>query len=144
MSILSIWTDGSIEGGNPGGHAVGGYIIKGMPCSDDITGTVDLGKSPTMTNNIAEYEAVVAALSKAVNRAYSMDHTPAKVVVHSDSKLVVEQCSDRWQCNNEVLRKLRENIWGLCELFDCPVEFKWIPREENHIADKISRSLYEK
>lgn len=140
--VVNIWTDGSIEGGNPGGHGVGGYVIKGLS-SAPIEGTVDLGKSPTMTNNIAEYSAVIGALEEALNEAYDRDIIPEKLVVHSDSKLVVEQCSDRWQCNNGTLRRLREQIWNLCEMFSLSeVEFKWIPRAENTEADEVSRSLY--
>lgn len=142
MKTINVWTDGSIEGGNPGGHGVGGYVIKGM-FQDTKTGTVDLGKSPDMTNNIAEYEAVKAALEELVLwwLAYR-DPLSDLVVVHSDSKLVVEQCNDNWNCNNMRLKSLRDDIWGLCDLIDCPVEFKWIPREENTEADEVSRSLY--
>lgn len=140
--VVNIWCDGSIEGGNPGGHGVGGYVIKGLS-SAPIEGTIDLGQSPTMTNNIAEYSAVVAALEETLNTAYDHNIVPKTVVVHSDSKLVVEQCSDHWQCNNDTLSKLREQVWSICDMFSLSeIEFKWIPREENTEADEISRSLY--
>lgn len=140
--VVNIWTDGSIEGGNPGGHGVGGYVIKGL-ASTPIEGTIDLGTRPTMTNNIAEYSAVVSALEKALNTAYENNIVPKTIVVHSDSKLVVEQCNDHWKCNNETLGKLREQIWNLCDMFSLSeVKFTWIPREENTEADKVSRSLY--
>jgi ribonuclease HI len=142
---IDVWTDGSIKGGNPGGHGVGGYVIKDKRLPPTvITGTIDLGKSDTMTNNIAEYSAVVAALEELYNNAYKHDRWPDLVVIHSDSKLVVEQCNDNWVCGNTRLRGLRQQIWNLCEeLGGCDVRFKWIPREENTEADEVSRSLYE-
>ena len=145
---IDIWTDGSIKGGNPGGHGVGGYVIKDYRrwYSWDITtkGTVDLGKHDTMTNNIAEYSAVVAALQALLGLFNKHNRWPDRVLVHSDSKLVVEQVNDHWKCNNQALSELRDQIWDLCEQFGkCDVVFKWVPREENEEADAASRSLYE-
>ena len=137
---LNVFCDGSIEGGNPGGQGASGWVIKGVD-GLHMTGAVNLGSHPTMTNNVAEYNAVVEALRMVLTKV-TTDYD--RVIVHCDSKLVVEQCNDGWLCNNEVLRGLRETIWHLCEKFGCPVEFKWIPREENSEADAVSRSIYSK
>tara|TARA_R110000851_G_scaffold177952_1_gene324851 strand:+ start:82 stop:504 length:423 start_codon:yes stop_codon:yes gene_type:complete len=138
--VINVFCDGSIKGGNPGGHGVGGYVIKHIN-GKVVTGTVDLGKSPTMTNNVAEYSAVVAALEELVFQ----DHVgySSTIAIHCDSKLVVWQCKDVWQCNNDRLMKMRDDIWMLCGLFACDITFTWIPREENTEADEVSRSLYE-
>lgn len=137
MAVINVWCDGSIEGGNPGGHGVSGYIIEGEGLS--LEGVKDLGKHPTMTNNISEYEAVVAALTRLRDEAVEAE----LITIHCDSKLVVEQCSDNWNCNNDRLRALRDTVWSLCDAFpDSEIVFKWIPREENSRADEVSRSLY--
>ena len=139
--IVKIWTDGSIKGGNPGGWGVGGFVVQADYCGYSNSGTIDLGKSDTMTNNIAEYSAVVAALKHAI--CCTVLDSPTEVAIHSDSKLVVEQCNDNWQCSNFRLSQLRDEIWAMCESFDCEVTFTWIPREENFLADEVSRSLYD-
>jgi ribonuclease HI len=91
-----------------------------------------------MTNNIAEYAAVYGALDDLL----SLGSTAEEVVLHTDSKLVVEQLSDRWKCNSPHLRAWRDKIWKLLEKFDHPVSFQWVPREENTEADAQSRVLY--
>ena len=86
---------------------------------------------------------MVAALTRLLEVAESSDRWPDLVVVSSDSKLVVEQCNDNWQCNNKRLSALRDQIWNLSNEFSiCDVRSKWIPREENTEADEVSRSLY--
>lgn len=140
METINIWTDGSFEKG----HAVGGYVLKGLT-PDTIKGTVDLGNSPTVTSNQSEFGAVVAALTELVNVSYELDVTPGHVTLHADSKIMVETCNDNWQCHNTTLAKLRQEIWDLCEMMPLThIEFKWIPRTENKEADEVSRSLYVK
>ena len=141
MDTLNIWTDGSIEGGNPGGHGASGWVIKGF--AQTVFGTKDLGKSPTMTNNIAEYSAVVGALEWVVKSVIFGGGWFEKVVIHSDSQLVVNQCNDEWNCSAPALSDLRDEVWRLCDKIPVEVVFRWIPREENQEADEISRSVYE-
>ena len=147
-TVVNIWTDGSIKGGNPGGWGVGGYVIKSPTFSYSSTGTIDLGKSETMTNNVAEYAAVLAALKSLMGLHETLwmgphfPAQPAEINIHCDSKLVVEQCNDNWQVNNDRLRKLRDDIWAACDHFEGEVTFTWIPREDNEEADAVSRSLY--
>lgn len=137
---IVIWTDGAIEPCNPGGHAVGGWVIKSSGM-DTMTGTHDCGHSPEMTNNIAEYCAIEGALTHLLDNRGIHDY--GKVIwLRSDSKLAVEQLNDRWKCNNVVLREYRDRIWKLCEKFSKDVHFEWIPREQNKEADTVSRSLY--
>lgn len=143
--MINVWCDGSIKGWGSKGtkplHGVGGYWAE---CTHDdgfyLEGTTDLGdKDPTLTNNVVEFKACHAALAELVARG----ETTHEVVVHSDSKLMVEQCSDRWKCNNQRLMGIRADIWALCEAFEQEVTFIWVPRERNQKADEISRSLYE-
>ena len=64
-----------------------------------------------------------------------------ELTVHCDSKLVVEQCSGRWNCSDQRLGEFRNSIWQLIKHFK-RVSFEWIPRAENAEADAQSRVLY--
>ena len=135
--------DGACEPKNPGGHGVGGWVIK----TDDGTpmggGALDLGQAPSMTNNIAEYGAVKGALLELVN--WPKGTPTGTASLRTDSKLVVEQLNDRWACRSPHLRKMRDEIWVLIEqLHNSGLEVlvSWVPREQNHDADEMSRSLY--
>jgi ribonuclease HI len=91
-----------------------------------------------VTNNYAEYTALVEALKKLKELRISGD-----VVVKSDSKLLVGQMSQGWKVKGggyiEKLKEARE----LLKDFEL-VEFEWVPREENEEADLLSRVAYQK
>lgn len=131
---LLAWTDGSIEGG----HAVGGWVLRKSDGRVVAKGTIDLG-SEDVTNNRAEYAAVVDLLDRVLS--LNLDLTQ-DLIIHSDSKLLVEQVNDKYKCRNAALKKYRDRIWEQLELYAGNVEFKWVPREQNQEADAISRSLY--
>lgn len=137
--MILIHCDGAIKGGNPGGWGVGGYVVKVI---DKETvkiekGTIDLGKAPYMTNNMAEYAAVLAALF----RVKRMNLTDKPIVVKSDSMLVVQHLSGRWNCNVPHLQALKAEIMEIVKSFK-QIEFQWVPREQNTEADEVSKSLY--
>ena len=131
-----VYTDGAVEPVNPGGHGVGGWVIKE---NDEILskGVLDLGQDPTMTNNRAEYCAVYGALKDMIHRGF----VGKPIMLMTDSQLVVNQLNDKWGCRAPHLRTWRDMIWKLTESFS-DVSFHWIPREQNQEADEMSRSLY--
>nr|WP_310278284.1 bifunctional RNase H/acid phosphatase [Haloactinomyces albus] len=83
------------------------------------------------TNNVAEYQGLIAGLEAAVE----LGATEAEV--RMDSKLVVEQMSGRWKVKHAGLqplaRKAAETIRALEQ-----VRFEWIPRERNKHADRLA------
>lgn len=131
-----VYTDGSIEGGNPGGWGVGGWIIKSQEGEVIGKGVVDLGSGPDVTNNQAEFKAILSAL-KSIN----YDHD---LIIYSDSKLAVNILSGEWNCHNTGLSIIKKEILNIINNRNGSVEFKWIPRSQNEEADTISRSLYRK
>lgn len=133
------YCDGSIVPKNPGGHAVGGWVLRDQNGDLIAKGTVDLGSSPTVTNNEAEYAAIEGLLKYMIEEELAY----GTLIVCSDSQLVVNQLTDVYKCNAPNLQKYREDILRLLPSFDNEVLFKWIPREENKEADAVSRSLYE-
>jgi len=137
--MLLIHTDGAIRGGNPGGHGVGGYVIKIID-KDMVRiekGTIDLGKPPDMTNNISEFAAVYAAMVHVIK----LGLTQIPIVVKSDSMLVVKQMTNKWNCTVPHLIALRDEIKRITKDFK-HLEYQWVPREENTEADEVSKSLY--
>jgi len=109
--VLSIFVDGS--GGPEGGY---GFFVK-------ETGESFYKKEPNVTNNQAEYLAIIAALTKFSN---SSD----EIIIYSDSKNTVSQLNHEFAINNNQLRALAMQAWGLIGKYQ-NLKIKWIPRAEN-------------
>lgn len=135
--MLFLYCDGAIEPKNPGGHAVGGWVLK----RESIVigkGAGSYGNAPDVTNNVAEYGAVITGLEQLIGRGYATE----EVTIRSDSQLVIRQLTNQYVCRHDVLRKMRDRVFLLLEQFEREVIFEWIPREANTEADAASRLLY--
>jgi probable phosphoglycerate mutase len=124
---LIIEADGGSRG-NPGIAGAGAVVI------DAETGKVLREISEAVgiaTNNVAEYTAVVLGLEA----AFEIDPA-ATVLVRMDSKLVVEQMSGRWKIKHPDMMALGARVQKLIASKD--VEFVWIPREQNGLADALA------
>ena len=113
---LSIYVDGS--GGADSGY---GYFVK-------ETGESSYEKKPNITNNQAEYLAIITALKKFAG-------TDDELTIYSDSKNTVSQLNHEFAINNEHLRTLAQESWSLIAKFS-KIELKWIPRNQN-LAGKM-------
>ena len=61
------------------------------------------------------------------------------MVFKLDSKLVVEQMNKNWKIKEHRLQTLAEENWKLLSLLPCTTcEIKYIPREENAVADALA------
>ena len=76
-----------------------GYFVK-------ETGESFYEKKPEITNNQAEYLAIISALNKYVD---SND----EITIYSDSKNTVNQLNHEFAINNEQLRNLAREAWIL-------------------------------
>jgi len=124
---LIIEADGGSRG-NPGISGAGAVVI------DSATGAVvkEISESVGIaTNNVAEYTALLLALQA----AFELD-PEASVLVRMDSKLVVEQMSGRWKIKHPDMMALGAKVQKLIAGKD--VEFVWIPREQNGLADALA------
>ena len=81
-----------------------------------------------MTNNQAEYLAIISALKK-------FEETNDEIIIYSDSKNTVNQLNHEFAINNEQLRTLAREAWQLMAKFT-NLQIKWVPREEN-LAGKM-------
>ena len=124
--VLTIHTDGASRG-NPGPAAYA-YTIEG----DGQEVIEEAGCLGTITNNQAEYTALVRALEHALE--LGPQH---RVVVHSDSELMVKQLRGEYRVKNEELRPLYELAVKLANRFDRPVTFRHVRREHNRRADQL-------
>lgn len=113
---LSIYVDGS------GGPASGfGFFVK-------ETGESFYQKESGITNNQAEYKAIIAAMEK-------FSGSEEEIVIYSDSKNTVSQLNHEFAINNELLRALAMEAWTIIAKFK-KIQIKWIPRSEN-LAGKM-------
>jgi ribonuclease HI len=114
--VISVYVDGS--GGENSGY---GYFVK-------ETGESFYEKKSNITNNQAEYMAMIAALKKFVN---SND----EIIIFSDSKNTVSQLNHEFAINNEHLRVLAQEAWNIIGKFS-NLTLTWVPRKEN-LAGKM-------
>lgn len=116
--------------GNPGPAGYGAVVL--------AAGTGELlaerlGALGVATNNVAEYQGLIAGLQAAA------DLGADEVEVRMDSKLVVEQMSGRWQIKHPGLRPLAAQAAALLRGFSA-VRFTWVPRERNQRADALANA----
>ncbi len=125
-SLLTIHTDGASRG-NPGPAAYA-YVIR----CDGREPIEEAGRIGRMTNNQAEYTALVRALEHALELG-----AENRVIVHSDSELLVKQMRGEYRVKNEDLRDLSEQARALTRRFRGGVTFRHVRREENSRADAL-------
>lgn len=131
---VTLWFDGACEPVNPGGHGTYGIVIEqDEQIVHEERGYI--GEGEGMTNNVAEYEALIAALEH-VRAEYS----GAPVTVHGDSQLVIRQLTGEYAVRSPRLRPLWRDARRLANQLN--VEFEWVPREQNEPADALSRVAY--
>jgi len=122
---LTIHTDGAARG-NPGPAAFA-YVID-LPDGSFIE---DAGKLGRMTNNQAEYIGLVRALEHAL--LLGPRH---RLLIHSDSELMVKQMNGEYRVKNDDLRDLYEQAQKLRANF-ASVTIRHVRRAQNIHADKL-------
>ena len=112
--------------GNPGPAGYGAVVTENGKIVAELYDVIGVA-----TNNVAEYNGLVAGLS----HIHQLDAN-ATVEVAMDSKLVVEQMSGRWQIKHADMRDLAKQ----CRDAHTPtlVTYSWIPRDENSHADRLA------
>lgn len=112
---------------NPGPAGYGVYIV-----DDQGTVLAELhGSLGNTTNNIAEYNGLIAALQWAV------DHDVTALTVKGDSLLIIEQMRGNYKVKNEGLKPLHMKA-RLLVMQIGNVKFEHVPREQNTDADRLS------
>lgn len=126
---LIIYTDGASRG-NPGPASYGFTV-------SDENGKLlySSGKHIGIaTNNVAEYEGVLAAL-KSVKEKYGHNHL--QIEFFMDSKLVVEQLTGRFKIKSSNLKPIAEKI-KILEIELGGAVYTHVPRAKNAAADRLA------
>ncbi len=90
--------------------------------------TVKIFEKKGITNNEAEYLAVIEALNFVEENS--------DILILSDSKLIVNQIKMEWHIKEKRLRELFERAIAIIDKKKLKFKIDWIPREENK-AGKI-------
>lgn len=133
MAVV-VFIDGLAQPTNPGTGTYAFVIYQGAKKIAEDGGLA--GRN--VTNNYAEYSALVMALGK-LRSLGILD----SVTVRSDSRLVVGQMSQGWKVKGGGYIEKYKEAKGLLSEFGS-VKFEWIPRESNQEADLLSRIAYNK
>ncbi len=125
--IVKVNTDGGARG-NPGPGA-GAFVVE----TDGKIIHKDSGYLGKVTNNTAEYAAVLMALNW-LNKNQKI-FEEKKIIFYLDSELIVRQINGIYKVRDENLKKLNIQILILLKNFRQKIFFKNIPRSENKMAD---------
>lgn len=137
---LVAYCDGACEPFNPGGTATWGYALIAESGATVASGYGIVGSGPKMSNNVAEYSAVLKALEEILEK-----HLLSKgdvLWMYGDSKLWVCQLSGEWRVLGGLYLPIYRQVKAKVKLLrqrGVSVQFKWIPREQNEIADRLSK-----
>ena len=132
LDEAKLYTDGGSRG-NPGKSACAFVICK-------MDGTV-VEKSGqyigVATNNQAEYTGFLRGLERCTDLGIN------KIVLMSDSQLVVNQMNGKYKVKNQELAPLHQQVRELADSFES-IQFVYVPRELNKTADlEVNRILDE-
>jgi ribonuclease HI len=125
-------TDGGARG-NPG-PAGYGVVIHDSAGNKVAALSQYLGKQ---TNNVAEYQAMIAALE------YAVEHGPKALKVISDSELMVRQIEGIYKVKDPTLRDLYARASQLIRQLDW-FEIEHVLRGKNREADELANAAMDK
>jgi ribonuclease HI len=128
-----VYFDGCCEPKNPGGTAgYGVVILKDAVRVFEHSGMIPA--SPTTSNNVAEYLALLSALDWFLEQGL----TGATITMLGDSKLVINQMWSSWQIRDGYYAAYAHEARKKAAQFH-NLTGAWIPRDQN-IADDLSKT----
>jgi len=132
MKKIIIYTDGGSRG-NPGKAGIGVVFCNEMGQEIKKYGEY-LGDN--LTNNEAEYSAVIFALKKFKALFGKALAENSEVEIRADSEFLVKQMNGEYKILDEKIQKLFIEVWNLKLDFKA-VKFRHIAREKNKEADRL-------
>jgi ribonuclease HI len=88
---------------------------------------------PTVTNNQAEYEALLRGLQ------YLKEAKAVSVDIYGDSELVIMQLNGQYECRSDTMRNYYEECREILKSFQLVI-LQHIPSEHNEEANKLAQS----
>lgn len=128
MTIYA-YTDGASRG-NPGDSGIG-IILRDEQGKVLFSAGGYIGKT---TNNIAEYQALLACLKKVLSLQCK------RLVVHSDSQLMVRQLQGVYRVRDKKLQQYYRQAHQLLVAAPFAFEIIHVEREHNRDADLLANS----
>lgn len=133
MKKIIIYTDGASKG-NPGPSAIG-VVICNEKNQEIKKYSEFLG--PELTNNTAEYQAVIFALKKVKALFGKKLAKKMELEIRSDSELLVKQINGLYKVLEPNIGKLFLLVWNL-KLDFKKTKFRSISRRKNTEADRLA------
>lgn len=139
---ISLYTDGACDnmGAGPAGRNTGGGVVVLVGSEYRV---LEATYGEEGTSNVAEWLAMFRGLVVVRKLVKAEFKEPgATIVVRTDSMLVVKQMNREWIVQD---RLLAHYFRGCCEVEAAlknaghHVTIKWVPREENDVADALSK-----
>ncbi len=131
-NIFVAYVDGASRG-NPG-PASYAVILRGPDGATRFEAGKYIGRA---TNNVAEYYGLITALD------YAAAHGIERLLVRSDSELLVRQMQGRYKVKSADLRPLHERARKLAHGF-AYFAIEHVPREQNREADELANSALDR
>jgi ribonuclease HI len=132
MKKIIIYTDGGSRG-NPG-PAAAGVIF----CNErgEIFKKYSQYLGDDLTNNEAEYQAVIFALNKFKSLFGKKLSQNSELEIRSDSELLINQLNGKYKILEPKIQSLFVTIWNLRLDFK-KIKFRFISRDKNKEADRL-------
>jgi ribonuclease HI len=138
MKKIIIYTDGG-SWGNPGPAAIG-IVFRNEKHQSFKSYSEYLGEN--LTNNEAEYQAVVFALQKFKALFGKKLTKNTDIEIKSDSELLIKQLKGEYKILDSKIQSLFLKIWNLKIDFK-KIKFTFISREKNKEADGLVNEALE-
>jgi len=139
IGMLRAFFDGLCEPVNPGGVACYGFVIYRKSSASELKVFEGCGLAaepgPDSTHNVAEYTGIIRALEWALANLEDRE-----IEILGDSHLVIRHLTGEYSVRSPRIIPFYEKARSLLEKFNWTA--RWIPREENNVADELSMKAY--
>ena len=137
--MLRVFFDGLCEPENPGGVACYGFVVYEELSVGEVRIFEHCGVAaepgPDSTHNVAEYTGLIKSIEWVL-----ANQSDRGLEILGDSQLVIRQLTGEYKVRSPRVTPLYERAVSLLEAFEWTA--KWIPREENTVADELSEKAY--
>jgi ribonuclease HI len=131
INLLEITPQASFFDGSSCGKGGGVGILLISPKGEMFEFAIPI--QPTVTNNQAEYEALLRGLQ------YLREAKAISVEIFGDSELVIKQLNGQYECRNDFLRNSYEECKEILKSFQLVI-LQHIPRENNGEENMLAQS----
>jgi ribonuclease HI len=135
--IYTLYFDGGCMGGNPGGTAIGSWVVYDKDNKIFFEGSKVECKGKSATNNIAEFSGLMYGLEALKEK------TGGNCILHikGDSQLVINQINGIYQVRKDTLKPYHARCLETLRSFDI-WKATHVKRDLNEYADKIGEEHY--